>query len=449
MDVVALIDGEHLPDVTRWALRSAEESGRHVVAALLLGGVEKLPAGGELDLEGVALARAGEDPAAELGRLLDRLRPDAVLDLSDEPVVGNELRMLLASVALARGVAYLGADFSLEPAVTEPALPVPTIAVIGSGKRVGKTAVGGQVARVAVSMGLQPIVVAMGRGGPEQPEVAGPADVTVEALLARADRGEHAASDFLEDALTAGVVTVGARRAGGGLAGRPFVTNVAAAAARAAELGGNPVVLEGSGSAVPTVPWDAGVLVVPAGLRPSPLAGYLGPLRVLLSDLVVFIMESGPQGPENLSALESHIRRLGADVRVALAELTPVPLENVRGKDVFLATTANPGLSAGLARMLERTAGCHVTGISNRLADRAGLEEDLAAAPAFEVLLTELKAAAVDVGARRALERGARVVFLDNRPVGVGGDGDLDELLAGVIGTAGERAAARMAAAPR
>jgi cyclic 2,3-diphosphoglycerate synthetase len=448
VDVVALIDGEHLPDVTRWALRTADESGRHVVAALLVGGVEKLPDGAGADLGATEVVRAGDDPAADLGRLLDRVHPDGVLDLSDEPVVGNELRMLLASVALARGVAYLGGDFSLDPPLTEPPLPAPTVAVIGSGKRVGKTAIGGQVARVAVSMGLHPVVVAMGRGGPERPEVAGPGDVTLDALLARAGRGEHAASDFLEDALTAGVVTVGARRAGGGLAGRPYATNVAAAAARAVELGGNPVVLEGSGSAMPTVPWDAGVLVVPGGLRPSPIAGYLGPLRVLLSDLVVFIMESGPQGPENLSALDSHIRRLRTDVQVAVAELTPVPLENVRGKDAFLATTASPGVSAGLARKLERTAGCHVTAMSNRLADRAGLEEDLAGAPAFDVLLTELKAAAVDVAARRAVERGARVVFLDNRPVGIGGDGDLDDLLAGVIASAGERAAARSAAAP-
>jgi len=446
--VVALVDGEHLPDVTRWSLGLAEESGRHVVASLLVGGIEKLPKGAEPDLGDIELVRAGEDPPADLGRLLDRFRPDAVLDLSDEPVVWGDLRMLLASVALARGVAYLGADFALQPPVTEPPLRAPTIAVIGSGKRVGKTAIGGQVARVAVSKGMRPIVVAMGRGGPDRPEVAGPADVTLDALLARADRGEHAASDFLEDALTAGVTTVGARRAGGGLAGRPFASNVASAAARAVELGGNPVVLEGSGSAMPTVPWDAGVLVVPGGVLPSSVTGYLWPLRVLLSDLVVFIMVSGPQGPENLSALDSHIRRLRADLQVAVAELIPVPLENVRGKDVFLATTANPGVSAGLAGKLERTAGCHVTGMSTRLADRAGLEEDLASAAAFDVLLTELKAGAVDVAARRALERGARVVFLDNRPVGVGGDGDLDDLLAGVIDSAGERAAARLAAPP-
>src|SRR5439155_10302685 len=137
-------------------------------------------------------------------------------------------------------------------------------------------------------------LVAMGRGGPPGPVVAGPEDVTVEALLGRVERGEHAASDFLEDALTAGVPTVGARRAGGGLAGRPFVTNVAAAAQRAVDLGAGLVILEGSGASVPTVPWDAGVLVAPATLDPEYLSGYLGPYRVLLSDLAVFIMVAGP-----------------------------------------------------------------------------------------------------------------------------------------------------------
>jgi predicted GTPase len=40
MKVIALIDGEHYPAVTRWALASARASGYHVVAALLVGGVE-------------------------------------------------------------------------------------------------------------------------------------------------------------------------------------------------------------------------------------------------------------------------------------------------------------------------------------------------------------------------------------------------------------------------
>jgi predicted GTPase len=59
-------------------------------------------------------------------------------------------------------------------------------------------------------------------------------------------------------------------------------------------------------------------------------------------------------------------------------------------------------------------------------------------------MLTELKAAAVDVAARRALERGAEVVFVDNRPRTVGGEGEVDELLEATIRLAEERGRGRI-----
>jgi cyclic 2,3-diphosphoglycerate synthetase len=447
MKVIALVDGEHYPPVTRWGLASAWAAGREVVAALMVGGVEKVDPAGGVDL-GVPVLQAGADARGALAEAIDELRPDGVLDLSDEPVLGYDRRMEFAAVALARGVAYLGPDFRFDPPVVEAPLPVPTMAVIGTGKRVSKTAVGGHVARLSAADGGRPVIVAMGRGGPPEPVEAGPDDVTLQALLDRADRGEHAASDYLEDALTAGVPTIGARRCGGGLAGRPFVTNVAAAAARAVELGGDPVILEGSGASMPTVPWDAGILVAPASVPVHHLGGYLGPLRILLSDLAVFIMGVGPlTGADNLSTLIPVVRRLHERCRIALAELQPVPLADVRDKDAYLATTAPPDVAEHLARRLERTAGCRVVSVSPHLADRAALQRDLGAAPRFDVLLTELKAAAVDVAARVALDRGAEVVFVDNRPVAAGGDGDLDDLIRGVTSVARDRARGRMAPA--
>ena len=451
MKVIALVDGEHYPAVTRWGLSSAAASGYDVLAALAVGGAEKLDRERALDLGGVPVLRGEVDPMGALAAAIDELRPDAVLDLSDEPVLSYERRMELAAVALARGCAYVGPGFRFDPPVRDAPLRVPTAAVIGTGKRVAKTSVSAHLARLAAADGRRPAIVAMGRGGPPGPALAGPGDVTLSELLARVERGEHAASDYLEDALMSGVPTVGARRCGGGLAGRPFVTNVAAAAARAAD-GAGLVILEGSGAAMPTVPWDAGVLVVPATLPPEHLGGYFGPLRLLLSDLVVFILEDGPRaGPDNLSALASHVRRLRTDTRVALAELQPVPLADVRGKDAFFATTAREDVAVRLAERLTMTAGCHIVKVSARLADRAGLEEDLASSPRFDVLLTELKAAAVDVAARWALERGAEVVFVDNRPRAVvdhpAGDGDVDDLLREVATLAVDRAHERMGTA--
>jgi cyclic 2,3-diphosphoglycerate synthetase len=424
MRVLLLVDGEHYPPVTRWAIEVARERGFHPVAALLVGGGEKLAASGELDL-GIPLIRSGADRSASLRAAIGEIRVDAVLDLSDEPVLGYRERMDLVAVALAGGLPYLGPDFRLDPPIEGAPLAVPTVAVIGTGKRTGKTAIAGEVARVGASLDLNPILVAMGRGGPPEPQVAKAGSVDLARLLELRRDGEHAASDYLEDAITTGVTTIGARRAGGGLAGRPFSTNVREAADLAVGLGAGLVLLEGSGSAVPPVPWDVGILVVPATAPPEYLGGYLGPYRLLLSDVVVFTMGTSPSGLENLSALRSHVQRYQADARQIITDFIPVPLADVRGRKAFFITTAPEPVAARQVQHLEAEAGCSVVGWSARLADRAGLAEDLEAAEPYDVLLTELKAAAVDIGVEQAIVREADVVFVDNRATVVEGSTDL------------------------
>ncbi|HLA93376.1 MAG TPA: cyclic 2,3-diphosphoglycerate synthetase [Actinomycetota bacterium] len=437
MRVIVLVDGEHYPPVTRWGIDLARERGLEPVAALMLGGTEKLRPGEDPDL-GVPLRRAGGSARDALATALDELDVLGVLDLSDEPVVGYRERLELASVALARGLAYLGPDVRLDPPVDGPMLEVPTVAVFGVGKRTGKTAIAGEVARIAARADLDPVVVAMGRGGPPQPQVAPAGSVGIERLLELVRGGEHAASDYLEHAVTTGVTTVGARRVGGGLGGRPYATNVREAAEVAAGLGGL-VVMDGSGAALPSVPWDAGVLVVPAGLPPEYLGGYLGPLRLLLSDLVVVTMGRSPAGLENLPILRSHVERLRGDARLIVTDFEPMPLGDVRGRDVFFTTTASRATAEQQSKALESVHGCRVVGWSARLADRAGLAQDLDGAEAYEVLLTELKAAAVDVACDRALAKGAEVLFVDNRAVVVEGEADLSSALMETIGLAGER----------
>ena len=444
MKVLALVDGEHYPPVTRWGIEVARTKGYEVVAALLIGGIEKLSPGDELpDLGTVVRPVVGEVSAA-LALAIDELRPEGILDLSDEPIVGYRDRMELAAVALARGVAYLGPDFRFDPPISGPPLDVPTIAVIGTGKRTGKTAISGELARVAAAMDANPVIVAMGRGGPPEPQVALAGTVDLDRLLELVRGGEHAASDYLEGAVSSGVTTVGARRAGGGLAGAPMATNVREAADVAVGLGAGVVVLEGSGSSVPPIPWDAGVLVVPVSAPPEYLGGYLGPYRLLLSDLVVFTMADGPHaGPENTSALRSHVQRLRGDARLIVTRFEPHPLDDVRGKDVFFTTTARGAAATRQIASLEAAHGCRVVGWSDNLADRARLSQDMDGAQGYEVLLTELKAAAIDVACRKALERGAQVVFVDNRAVVVEGDTDIRTALKGTIDLARQRRAKR------
>src|SRR2546430_2389234 len=110
MDVLVLVDGEHYPPVTRWGIEAVRSMGHRVVGALFVGAPER--AG-----RAAPPARGGPVPSADgaprraLARALDSLRPEAVLDLSDEPVLGYRERMELAAVTLARGTPYLGPDF--------------------------------------------------------------------------------------------------------------------------------------------------------------------------------------------------------------------------------------------------------------------------------------------------------------------------------------------------
>src|SRR5439155_25582624 len=141
MKVLALVDGEHYPPVTRWGIEHARAEGYGIVAAGFVGGAEKLGADRALDLGDVRVIAGPEDPRGVLEEAMRRFAVEAVLDLSDEPVLGYGARMELVAVALAAGLSYIGPDFRFDPPVTEPRLGAPTIAVIGTGKRVAKTAI--------------------------------------------------------------------------------------------------------------------------------------------------------------------------------------------------------------------------------------------------------------------------------------------------------------------
>src|SRR5581483_4220982 len=121
-------DGEHHPSVVRAATDDLRARGTDVVGAAMLGGGEKLAAGDALDL-GVPVVD-GRGPIDALTRALDRFAPAVVVDLSDDPVVDARTRSLLAAHALARGVAYRGADFELTPPPRPLLCTKPSIAVV-------------------------------------------------------------------------------------------------------------------------------------------------------------------------------------------------------------------------------------------------------------------------------------------------------------------------------
>jgi cyclic 2,3-diphosphoglycerate synthetase len=383
---LAIVDGEHYVSTVRAAL---DELAYDFVAVHVVGGTEKLRGGEDYGLPVAVSVEAG----------IESFEPDVVVDLSDEPVLGPVERMRLASRVLAAGVPYIGADFRFDPPRFEP-FDLPSIGVVGTGKRVGKTALAGHLARLLASR-YDVVVVAMGRGGPDAPEVA-ETPPSLDDLLQLSRAGRHAASDYLEDAALARVPTIGCRRAGGGLAGAPFASNVEAGAAIAAERSPELVIFEGSGAALPPIETRRRVLVVAGQQKPELVTGYLNAYRILVSDLVVLFDASG----DHADAV-----RAVKDVPVVIARLKPRALEPVRGRAAVF-TTAPRGAADSIADAL-RDDGVDVVHVSTSLARRDELRRELDSVEA-DTYLVELKAAAIDVVAETAAERGVPVVLLAN-----------------------------------
>lgn len=368
MKAIAIIDGEHYAPVVRDAIAALPWD---VVGVRLIGGTEKL--------------RGGEDYGVPLVDDFDGA--ELVVDLSDEPVLSPADRMRLASDVLARGLRYVGPDFQFEPPELE-SFSLPSLAVIGTGKRVGKTAVTGHVAR-RLARDHDVVVVAMGRGGPAQPDVI-ETTPTVDSLLALSRAGRHAASDHLETAVAAGVVTVGCRRAGGGLAGAVAMSNVVDGARIAEERSPDVVIFDGSGAAIPPIDVDRRILVVGPG---QDATAYLNAYRVLISDAVV-----------SLADLDADAVRALKDVPVLRVDLRLRPLAPLRGRRVAVFATG-PAPTGHLD--------AEVVAVSTNLADRERLRSDLENVDA-DVYVVELKAAAIDVVAEAGAARGVEVVLAVN-----------------------------------
>ena len=349
MKALAIVDGEHYPDVVRAAL---DELPYEFVAVRLVGGTDKLRGAPDY---GVPIVEDVPDV-------------DVAIDLTDER------RPELIADVLAAGISVVGADFRFDPPPLH-AFELPSIAVIGTGKRVGKTAVTAHVARL-LARDRRVVCVAMGRGGPAEPELV-TTPPTIDDLVARSRAGQHAASDFLELAVLTGVPTIGCRRAGGGIAGAPFVSNVVEGARLAASLEPDVVVFDGSGAAVPPIATTARILV---GREP---------FRERISDVV--------------------LDRL---------ELRLAPTEPLEGRVAVF--TAGPAATVHLD--------ADVVHVSHNLARRDLLREELAHIAA-DTYLVELKAAAIDVVAEHALQHGVRVVLAGNDVAAEG----LDEAILGLV----------------
>ncbi|ASA77563.1 2,3-diphosphoglycerate synthetase [Thermococcus sp. 5-4] len=411
---LVLIDGEHYPDVTAWAVRKLGD----VCCAVFLGGSEKIGDVGEIERKLGVVVYRGSDYLSSLRRALEENEITEVVDLSDEPVLDYEDRFRIASLCMLYGVPYRGADFYFTPRRLKRTRK-PSVAVIGTGKRVGKTAVSGFIARTLKEI-ARPVIVTMGRGGPAEPELieGDKFEITPEFLLRLAESGKHAASDHFEDALTSRVTTIGCRRCGGGMAGFSFFDVIDEGIRLAESLPNDLIILEGSGATFPAYRADGYILITSAKQKLDFIKGYFGPFRVSLADIVVVTMaDSVSEG--RLRALKEAVRSVNPDADVHFTTLRSRPLGDVSGKRLGLVMTSGDALPRA-GEWLEKL-GAEIVCASANLSKRGPLMRDLEAFSGIDAVAVELKAAAVDVVTRWALERGIEVIYLDNEPVNVDG----------------------------
>jgi cyclic 2,3-diphosphoglycerate synthetase len=421
LSTACLVDGEHYLSNLKESIKTLTKD-YDIRYLIFIGGTEKIgtPADVERELPYKVLfaSKKNKPDCEKIGEILKDNPVDLVLDLSDEPIMDYMTRFEVACHVLYQGVNYRGADFEFDALHFKKIFSKPSVSIWGSGKRVGKTAIGGMVGRVFKAMNLKPAIITLSRGGPNQPIIVRGDQIKIDLkyLLGIDAQGMHASSDCFEDALTAQVATFGCRRCGGGFAGKAVVT-VLDKGARMAEKSSfvKSIILEGSGATVPEIKTDKVILVIDVTQPMEILWGYMTPLRILYADLVILNMcEDFLVSQSKIDHLIRRIHSINPKARVATTVLRPRPLQSIKGKKVFFTSTAPDEALSFLKGYLEKQYGCTVKGMSNHLSVRPLLIQEMKAMKGVDLVLTELKAASIAVAAKEAKKMGLTTVLMDN-----------------------------------
>jgi cyclic 2,3-diphosphoglycerate synthetase len=420
--LVALIDGEHYPQINYDAINILKKNYPGFFSGIIfLGGTEKLLLS-NLDDFFKEKVFTIKDLDIDFIKALDLFNPDLVYDLSDEPIVNYIKRMKIASFCMFKQSSYMGPDFLFEYEEKSIKISKPSMLIIGTGKRIGKTAVSSYVARM-IAPANDICIIAMGRGGPEHPQVikGSQTDITPEFLLKLSRSGLHASSDYIEDALFSKVTTVGCRRCGGGFSGKFFLSNIREGVNIAEKLNPEIIIVEGSGASVPPVKADQSW---------ESIVGYLGLYRILMSDLVFLTMCEEPLTDKgHIDFLESEILKCKSNIKIVKSIFRPEPISSIEGKKIFMVLTAKNLIEDKIKEYVERKYNCEIMRVSFNLSNREKLKKELLACDNYDTILTELKASSVDLVTEFAVANKKHISYMNNIPVILEGEDYLKKLL--------------------
>ena len=415
--------------IRRWCAFALDALAREheVVAAAFVGGTEKVDAERRRDAYGVPVVRGGRRPRRRSRPRSSASRPTP----SSTCPTSRSSRRPTASASPAsrslRGVEYRGADFTFTPPRRATRHRTPTL---GDHRHRQARRQDGRLGARRAARSRRPGATSScsrwAAAGPPSPSSSAATRSRSPPPTCSRSRaqGVHAASDNYEDAVMSRVTTVGCRRCGGGMAGETFFCNVPEGARLADTLGKELHRARGLRRGDPAgarrrvrCSWSA------PRRAPATSRDYFGPYRLALRRRRRHRRRRGAARVGRRAGRGGARRRRASsrpDMPVVAVTFRPRPIEPVDGRRVFFATTAPRGAAARRSPRTSRprTAAASSRRARNLVGPRARCARTCAqAAGTFDVLLTELKAAAIDVVAAAGEEAGVPTVLCDNVPV--------------------------------
>jgi predicted GTPase len=307
------------------------EKRYRVLGAALV--ADNVPDGFSLDVPYVV----EDSAAAAVRRAAAQFRPRAVVDVTE---AGLAERFEWANEALQLGLEVHGADYRLWPPAFRR-VGVPAVTFVGAGAAVGKTA--------AIIYFLQKIrskykaaAVVLDLGGPPYAEIveAGDPASAADRLRSYHRDGRGVGGDHYLIAAATGVPAVGCSFAGTGLTGVPLNSLLADAYVLAGEAGGEFIVVEGSGGAVPPAA-GATCFLVNVRAEPEILRTFPFAYQLRKADAVITTGFSGKPPAKPFEELKAEVEAAKAGAAFYYARLVAAPA----GKPAFknaVVVTARP-----------------------------------------------------------------------------------------------------------
>ena len=130
--------------------------------------------------------------------------------------------------------------------------------------------------------------------------------------------------------------------------------------------------------------------------------------------------------------LKGEIAKINPNAKVIKTIFRPQPLSDIKGKKVLMVMTARREIEAKIRKYMEKEYSCHIIGMTFNLSNRKYLRKDLSKFSGYDTIITELKAASVDVVTDFAFKNKKDIVYLNNTPIIIGDEDELEEELANI-----------------